>query len=60
MPPLPWPSFGISLAYPREAGRPTDIWLHAGILRDDNALRVETAHPTTSRDTAAGFCHEAR
>jgi len=58
---LPWPSVGLFPAYPREAGRPTDIGLHAGILRDDNVLRVENgAQSDTIARYGGGIRHEAR
>ena len=58
---LPWPSIGAFPAYPREAGRPTDVWLHAGVLRDDNALRAETGERSdTITRIGGGVRHEAR
>jgi hypothetical protein len=39
---IPWPSAGIFPAYPAEDDRPLDVWLNAGVERDDNVLRVET------------------
>ena len=38
---LPWPSSGRFIAYPAEAARPTDLWVQAGIMHDDNVLRLE-------------------
>ena len=58
---LPWPSFGIYPAYPREADRPTDIWLQAGFLRDDNVLRTETGEQSdTIMRYGGGIRHETR
>ena len=58
---LPWPSAGTFPAYPREADRPTDFWLQAGVRRDDNALRTETAEQAdTITRFGAGIRHEAR
>ena len=58
---IPWPSRGDFPAYPREAGRPTDVWVHAGILRDDNALRAETGEQSdTITRYGVGVRHEAR
>jgi hypothetical protein len=58
---LPWPSFGIYPAYPREEGRPTDVWLQAGFLRDDNVLRTETGEQSdTILRYGGGIRHEAR
>lgn len=39
---LPWPSSGRFPAYPREEGRPTDLWVHGGFMRDDNLRRLES------------------
>jgi hypothetical protein len=58
---LPWPSRGAFPAYPREDDRPTDFWLNAGALRDDNVLRVETGEQSdTITRLGAGIRHEAR
>jgi hypothetical protein len=43
---LPFPSRGGFTAYPREPGRPLDVFLEAGVMRDDNALRVESGPQT--------------
>src|SRR5262245_52911481 len=43
---LPFPSLGGFPAYPREPGRPVDLALEAGVLRDDNVLRVENGAQT--------------
>ena len=40
---LPWPSSGRFPAYGSEAtGAPTDLWLQAGVMYDDNILRLES------------------
>jgi hypothetical protein len=39
---IPWPSRGVFPAYPAEDDRPVDVWLNAGVERDDNVLRAET------------------
>jgi hypothetical protein len=40
---LPWPSAGRFPAYGSEAtGSPTDIWVQAGVMHDDNLLRLES------------------
>ena len=58
---LPWPSAGAFPAYPREESRPTDVWLHAGALRDDNVLRTETGERSdTITRVGGGVRHEAR
>lgn len=58
---LPWPSAGAFPAYPREADRPTDLWVHAGARREDNALRTEAAEQSdTVMRVGAGIRHEAR
>ena len=58
---LPWPSAGSFPAYPREADRPTDVWIHAGARREDNALRTETGEQSdTIARLGAGIRHEAR
>jgi Putative beta-barrel porin 2 len=50
---IPWPSLGSFPAYPREADRPVDVWLNAGVERDDNVLRVET-NPRSDTITRLG------
>lgn len=58
---LPWPSTGAFPAYPREADRATDFWVHAGARREDNALRTETAEQSdTITRVGAGIRHETR
>ena len=39
---LPWPSDGRFPAYPADEARPTDLWVHGGLMRDDNLLRLES------------------
>jgi hypothetical protein len=43
---MPFPSLGGFTAYPREPDRPLDLFLEAGVLRDDNILRVENGAQT--------------
>lgn len=58
---LPWPSEGVFPAYPREPGRPTDLWLQVGARHEDNALRTESAERSdTVTRLGAGLRHEAR
>jgi hypothetical protein len=58
---MPWPSRGFFPAYPVEADRLTDIWLQAGILRDDNALRVESGPQSDNvARYGGGVRHETR
>jgi hypothetical protein len=58
---LPWPSRGIFPAYPAEEDRPTDIWFHAGVLRDSNALRSENnAQSDSVTRFGGGVRHEQR
>ena len=58
---LPWPSTGAFPAYPREAGRPTDFWIHGGARHDDNTLRSESAEQSdTVTRVGAGIRHETR
>jgi hypothetical protein len=58
---LPWPSAGSFPAYPRDADRPTDLWIQAGARREDNALRAETGEQSdTVARLGAGIRHEAR
>jgi hypothetical protein len=45
---LPFPSLGGFPAYPREPGRPVDLFLEAGVMRDDNVLRVENGPQSDS------------
>ena len=57
----PWPSLGVFPAYPRETADLTDVWFHAGILRDDNVLRTETGAQTDSiARYGGGIRHETR
>ena len=39
---LPWPSEGRFPAYEADPARPTDLWVHAGVMRDDNLLRLQS------------------
>jgi hypothetical protein len=58
---LPWPSDGRFPAYPRETARPTDLWLHGGLMRDDNLLRLETGgEADTVTRFGGGFRHAQR
>jgi hypothetical protein len=58
---IPWPSRGVFPAYPREDDRPTDFWVHGGVRRDDNALRLETGERSDLiTRLGAGLRHEAR
>jgi hypothetical protein len=54
---LPWPSSGRFPAYGSEAtGGPTDLWLQAGAMYDDNLLRLESgALDDTVMRFGAGF-----
>jgi hypothetical protein len=36
---IPWPTLGRFPAYPPEAGRPTEFYVRAGLLRDNNIFR---------------------
>ena len=36
---IPWPTLGRFPAYPAEPPRPTEIYVHAGALRDNNIFR---------------------
>src|SRR5688572_26688624 len=53
---LPWPSSGRFPAYAGETARPTDLWVHGGLMRDNNLLRVEVAgRGDTVMRLGAGF-----
>ena len=58
---IPWPSRGLYPAYPADEIRPTGVMLEAGVMRDDNVLRTETA-PQADTVTRVGgaFRHEQR
>lgn len=58
---LPWPSDGRFPAYPRESTRPTDLWFHAGLMRDDNLLRLDAGgEADTVTRLGGGFRHVQR
>jgi hypothetical protein len=58
---IPWPSEGLFPAYPAEADRPTDIWLHTGARRENNALRVESGEQSdTITRLGGGIRHDTR
>jgi hypothetical protein len=58
---LPWPSEGRFPAYPREISRPTDMWFHGGLMRDDNLLRLESGgEADTVTRVGGGFRHVQR
>lgn len=58
---IPWPSRGMFPAYPADETRPTGVMLEAGVMRDDNVLRTETA-PQADTVTRVGGAvrHEQR
>src|SRR6478672_8865160 len=58
---ISWPSRGLYPAYPADEIRPTGIMVEAGVMRDDNVLRTETA-PQADTITRVGgaFRHEQR
>jgi hypothetical protein len=39
---IPWPRLGRFPAYPVEAVKDTEVWVHAGLLRDTNIFRLST------------------
>jgi hypothetical protein len=58
---LPWPSSGRFPAYARDELRPTDLWAQAGIMYDDNLLRLESGRrDDTVMRFGAGFRHLQR
>lgn len=58
---LPWPSAGRFPAYPAEPARPTNAWIQAGALQDDNILRQTTSPQSdTVMRLGAGVRHEQR
>lgn len=58
---LPWPASGVFPAYPRDETRPTDFWVQAGMMRDDNILRRESVRQDdTVTRVGAGFRHDQR
>jgi hypothetical protein len=58
---IAWPSRGLFPAYPADEIRPTGIMVEAGVMRDDNVLRTETA-PQADTITRVGGAvrHEQR
>lgn len=58
---LPWPSSGRFPAYTVEEARPTELWAQAGLMRDDNLLRLESGGRADSvLRYGAGFRHTQR
>jgi exopolysaccharide biosynthesis operon protein EpsL len=68
---IPWPSLGRFPAYPAEQLRPTQVYVHAGWIRDTNVFRLAdgvnttaiTGNPSrgdTIMRTGAGIRHEQR
>jgi hypothetical protein len=58
---LPWPSAGSFPAYPRDAVRPTDLWVHGGMMHDSNLLRLESGGQSDEViRLGGGFRHEQR
>jgi hypothetical protein len=59
---LPWPSAGRFPAYVSEApAAPTDLWVQAGVMYDDNILRLESgALDDTVMRFGGGFRHAQR
>ncbi len=58
---LPWPSAGRFPAYPAEEDRPTDLWAHAGVMRDDNLRRLEAGEQSdTLARLGGGVRHSQR
>jgi len=58
---ITWPSRGFFPAYPADETRPTGIMLEAGVMRDDNVLRTETApQADTVTRVGAAVRHEER
>lgn len=58
---VPWPSRGAFPAYPRDAVRPTDLWVQGGMQHDSNVVRSETDERSeTITRVGAGFRHDQR
>jgi hypothetical protein len=57
---LPWPSDGRFPAYPAEPARPTDLWVHGGLMYDDNLLRTPQPENDTVMRLGGGFRHVQR
>ena len=57
---LPWPSDGRFPAYEADPSRPTDLWVHGGIMFDDNPLRRDRPENDTVMRLGGGFRHAQR
>jgi len=57
---LPYPSLGSFAAYPREPERPGRLFVEAGIMRDDNALRRPDARSETITRIGMGTGYDMR